>query len=89
MPFCTDTRRAVSAPRASSATANRSSTSPRRAGDQVAQPLGSSNAFLAAPTAASMSRSMAAGTLPRCSSVAASVTRIRSADAGAAHCPSM
>ena len=78
MPFCSDTRCAVSSPRLSSAPASRSSACARSSADHDDQPLGSSNAARAARTAASMSAFVPSGTDPTGSSVLAAITDMRS-----------
>lgn len=89
MPFWIVTRRAVSAARDSSSVANRSSASARCLECQLDQPVGSSNARRAEATALSMSRVVAAGTLPIGSSVAGAQTVIVASPARRCQPPSM
>ena len=89
MPFWEAISFTISGARASRAVARRSMTSARRAGSQVDQPLGSSNARRAASTARSTSSSTPSGTLPMVSSVVAETTVMVSLPAGWIHSPPM
>ncbi len=89
MPFWLLTRSAKPSARCSIAWASRSMISARRAGSQLAQPPGSSTAWRAAATAASMSASAPSGTWPSGSSVLALTGTIVRSVLGAAHVPPM
>ena len=89
MPFCSETRCAVSSPRLSSASASRSSACARSSTDHDDHPPGSSNAARAALTAASMSAFVPSGTDPTSSSVLAAITDMRSEPCGSIQSPPM